>query len=171
MRAIFATLAVLIIGYPCALGMATPLAMIRGGGLAAERGILMRSGEAFQIFPEIKKVILDKTGTITKGEPKVKKIISFSDTTEEKVLHFAVATENLSEHPLARAIVDEANQRNIKISKAYNFRSYPGQGVKAQVDGSEVIVGKPGFLKANGIALESAKALIEDLEKMGSTKL
>jgi copper ion binding protein len=106
-RAIFGTLAVLVMGYPCALGMATPLAMIRGGGEAARKGILMRSGEAFQVFKDIKRVVLDKTGTITLGKPRVLDVYAVQGDARE-VLRLAASTESSSEHPLARAVVDRA---------------------------------------------------------------
>ncbi|MFQ5344069.1 MAG: heavy metal translocating P-type ATPase, partial [Anaerolineae bacterium] len=131
-RAIFATLAVLVMGYPCALGMATPLAMIRGGGVAAQKGILMRSGEAFQVLKDVEKVVLDKTGTITKGKPAVTDIIAdsrwqiadsrwqmadspFTSATDHQpsaishqLLRLAASAEQVSEHPLGRAIVEHA---------------------------------------------------------------
>ncbi|MGH2695236.1 MAG: heavy metal translocating P-type ATPase, partial [Actinomycetota bacterium] len=105
-RATFAALAVLVMGYPCALGMATPLAMIRGGGEAAERGILMRSGEAFQIMGDLRSIVLDKTGTITRGEPKVQSVVPVETGRESDVLRLAAAVESSSEHPLARAVED-----------------------------------------------------------------
>ncbi|MBI3091245.1 MAG: cation-translocating P-type ATPase, partial [Candidatus Tectomicrobia bacterium] len=98
-RAIFATMAALVMGYPCALGMATPLAMIRGGGLAARRGILMRSGEAFQVLKEVRKVVLDKTGTITRGKPEVVEVAPAEPYQEGQVLALAAAAESSSEHP------------------------------------------------------------------------
>ena len=108
MRAIFAAMAVLVMGYPCALGMATPLAMIRGGGMAALRGILMRSAEAFQVLKDVQKVVLDKTGTITRGEPAVVEVVTLSGKDTREALRVAAAAESASEHPLARAVVAAA---------------------------------------------------------------
>ncbi len=98
-RAVFATLAVLVMGYPCALGMATPLAMIRGGGMAAQKGILMRSGEAFQVFKDVQKVVLDKTGTMTRGEPQVVEVVPTEHLTADEVLALAAAAEHPSVRP------------------------------------------------------------------------
>jgi heavy metal translocating P-type ATPase len=166
-RAIFATLATLVMGYPCALGMATPLAMIRGGGMAAEKGILMRSGEAFQVFKDIKKVVLDKTGTLTKGKPRVVAVVSAEDTREQALLALASAVEAASEHPLARAIVEAA--KGVEVPEAREFQAIPGRGVKATVDGRSVLVGKPGFLAAEGLNLAQLDKQIAVLEEQGRT--
>lgn len=119
-RAIFAALAVLVMGYPCALGMATPLALIRGGGMAAERGILIRSSEAFPALKNLNKIVLDKTGTITKGKPVVVGIKAFNRYDDEQVLFAAAAVERLSEHPLARAIVKKAEELKSRRRKGSN---------------------------------------------------
>jgi P-type E1-E2 ATPase len=112
-RAVFATLAALVMGYPCALGMATPLAMIRGGGIAAQKGILMRSGEAFQTFKDVRKIVLDKTGTITRGKPAVTRVVPIKEDGERELLRLAASIEASSEHPLARAIVEYAVDEGI----------------------------------------------------------
>ncbi|MFQ5962205.1 MAG: heavy metal translocating P-type ATPase, partial [Candidatus Methylomirabilales bacterium] len=150
-RAIFATLAVLVMGYPCALGMATPLAMIRGGGMAAQQGILMRSGEAFQVFKDVKKVVLDKTGTITKGKPRVVEVVRTGHETESNVLMLAAAAESPSEHPLARAIV-EAADGHVSLG-ARDFEAIPGRGIRATIDNRPVLVGSPRFVADEGIDL------------------
>jgi Cu+-exporting ATPase len=131
-RGAFAALAVLVLGYPCALGMATPLALIRGGGMAANRGILMRSGDAFQIFPDITTIVLDKTGTITQGEPSVDSVVSFEDS-EADVLSTAASAEAFSEHPLADAILDYAHEREVAFPDPDEFESITGKGVRATV--------------------------------------
>ncbi|MCH7661406.1 MAG: cation-translocating P-type ATPase, partial [Euryarchaeota archaeon] len=131
-RGAFAALAVLVLGYPCALGMATPLALIRGGGMAANRGILMRSGDAFQIFPDITTIVLDKTGTITQGEPSVDSVVSFEDS-EADVLSTAASAEAFSEHPLADAILDYAHDREVAFPDPDEFESITGKGVRATV--------------------------------------
>lgn len=126
-RAALAALAVLVMGYPCALGMATPLAMIRGGGEAARNGILMRSGEAFQVFKDVKTIILDKTGTITIGKPRVLDVHALDgDTTE--VLRLAASAEASSEHPLARAVADRAEGQDIELTGAVDFEAVAGCG-------------------------------------------
>ncbi|MFQ5693508.1 MAG: heavy metal translocating P-type ATPase, partial [Nitrospinota bacterium] len=143
-RAIFAALAVLVMGYPCALGMAAPLAMIRGGGMAAQKGVLMRSGEAFQVFKDVRKVVLDKTGTLTRGKPQVVEVVSSGNGSEGNVLALAAAAESSSEHPLARAIVEEAEETG--YPEAEDFQALPGRGIKATVEGRQVLVGSPASL-------------------------
>jgi Cu+-exporting ATPase len=168
-RAIFATLAVLVMGYPCALGMSGPLAMIRGGGLAAEKGIFMRSGEAFEIFKDIKKIVLDKTGTITKGEPEVVKVIPLSGYAEKDVLQWAGSAESVSEHPLAQAIVNKALDEDIDFYDVEKFESTPGHGIVALLKGEEVRIGSFRYLTGEGIDYSEKQKEIEDLESQGRT--
>ncbi|GAC1652059.1 MAG: heavy metal translocating P-type ATPase [Gemmatimonadaceae bacterium] len=168
-RAIFAALAVLVMGYPCALGMATPLAMIRGGGMAAERGILMRSAEAFQALKDVKKVVLDKTGTITRGKPAVTMVVPLGGQTADEALRLAAAAERFSEHPLARAVVSAAERVEIVLPDADDFASVAGKGVTAAVEGHRVAVGSPAFIAGTGVDLESARAQIELLQSEGNT--
>src|SRR5256885_694487 len=121
-------------GYPCALGMATPLALIRGGGIAAEKGILLRSGAAFQVLPKIDTIALDKTGTVTRGKPTVIKVLTHEKESEEGVLYMAACVELSSEHPLARAIIDFCKKRCYTIPDpniVKSFDAIPGMGVKA----------------------------------------
>ncbi len=166
-RALFAALAVGVMGYPCALGMATPLALIRGGGMAAERGILMRSGEAFQVLGSLTHVVLDKTGTITEGKPAVIEVVARSG--DEEALRLAAAAESSSEHPLARAIVDAARERGLEVPGAEAFTSHSGQGVEATIEGSRVLVGKPGFVEAEDVDLTPLRERFEALEAEGNT--
>ena len=127
-KAVFAALSVLVMGYPCALGMSTPLAMMRGGGIAAARGILMRSGEAFQVFGQIGRAVLDKTGTLTAGKPAVVELVPVPGVSQTELLAAAAAAEASSEHPLARAIVQAALGRELDIPDASDFASETGQG-------------------------------------------
>lgn len=168
-RAAFAALAVLVMGYPCALGMATPLAMIRGGGMAAGRGILMRSAEAFQVMREIRRVVLDKTGTLTLGRPAVARVEALADFPEELVLRLAAAAESHSEHPLASAIVAAAQARGIDVPDATAFQAMPGKGVSALIEGNVVAVGSPRFMAARGVDLSAALARAESLQESGHT--
>ncbi|MBA2319523.1 MAG: heavy metal translocating P-type ATPase [Deltaproteobacteria bacterium] len=168
-RATFATLAVLVMGYPCALGMATPLAMIRGGGMATERGILMRSGEAFQVMQELRTIVLDKTGTITRGEPAVRDVVPAGGTDAAELLRVAAAAEASSEHPLARAIEEAAEERGIELAVVDDFRSHTGRGVEVHLEGRRVLVGKPGFLAEGAIAIEALAERREALESQGET--
>jgi heavy metal translocating P-type ATPase len=165
-RGIFAALAVLVMGYPCALGMATPLAMIRGGGMAAEKGILIRSAAAFQVMKDLGKVVLDKTGTITRGKPGVTDVVPLGRATEDEVLRLAAAAEKPSEHPLARAIVECAESRGIALPGVGRFKAYPGLGVRAEVGGGKVAVGSLRFLRQEG---EVKGELAGGLEAEGKT--
>ena len=131
-RGAIAALAVLVLGYPCALGMATPLALIRGGGMAANRGVLMRSGDAFQILPTVDHVVLDKTGTLTVGEPAVSEVVALAGT-EEDVVRTAASAEAFSEHPLADAILGYADERDVEYADPETFDSVTGNGVRATV--------------------------------------
>ncbi|MDP8957857.1 MAG: heavy metal translocating P-type ATPase [Actinomycetota bacterium] len=168
-RATFAALAVLVLGYPCALGMSTPLAMIRGGGEAAEKGILMRSGEAFQIMGEIRTVVLDKTGTITRGEPRVRAVVAVGEPDEDGVLATAASAESASEHPVARAIEEAAEDRGLEAAFPDDFQSHTGKGVEATIAGSRLLVGKPGFLAEQGIDLAAVRDQMARLEGQGLT--
>ena len=167
-RGVFAALAVLVLGYPCALGMATPLALIRGGGKAANRGILMRSGDAFQIFPDIDHIVLDKTGTITVGEPTVNDVVVL-DGDETEVLATAASAEAFSAHPLADAILDYTDSVGVEYADPEGFDSVTGKGVRATVEGDDVVVGKPGWLTAEGIELTAVSDEIERLQHRGLT--
>ena len=168
-RAIFATLAVFVMGYPCALGMATPLAMIRGGGMAAERGILMRSGEAFQVLKDIRKIVLDKTGTLTAGNPAVVDVIAVTSGGANEALRLAAAVESVSEHPLARAIVAEANAKGLALPTVKDFVATPGRGVEATVEARRVAVGSPAYIEREGVALGRARKLLESQQEAGHT--
>ncbi|MFB6202246.1 MAG: heavy metal translocating P-type ATPase [Halorhabdus sp.] len=167
--AAFAALAALVLGYPCALGMATPLALIRGGGEAARRGILMRSGDAFQVFQDVDHIVLDKTGTITEGEPAVDTVVGIGDHAEVEVLRTAASAEAFSEHPLADAILDHADDHDVSFPDPTEFDSVTGKGVRATVDGDDVLVGKPGWLDEEGIDLSRAREEIERLQGKGLT--
>lgn len=163
-RALFAALAVLVMGYPCALGMATPLAMIRGGGLAAERGILMRSGEAFQALTRVDTVILDKTGTLTVGAPRVADVVPAPGWDRAGVLRLAASAEAHSEHPLGEAIVEAARGEGLEPEEVADFEAVTGQGVRGTLGGEEVLVGKLGYLESSGVdvsSLAEAQARLE----------
>jgi len=168
-RAVFASLAVLVMGYPCALGMATPLAMIRGGGMAAERGILMRAGEAFQVLKDVRKVVFDKTGTLTAGKPAVVQVLALNGWGREDALGLAAAVEEASEHPLARAIGAAAKEANAQIARAEAFQATPGQGVTARVDARKVSVGNPAFAEQLGADLAPARGEIERMQSEAQT--
>ncbi len=167
-KAIYASFAALVMGYPCALGMSTPLAMIRGGGEAALKGILMRSGEAFQVFKDVKKVVLDKTGTLTEGEPEVTEIRAF-EVDERYLLALAASLESNSEHPVAKAILREAERRGIAIREVSNFRNMAGFGVEGAVDGREVVIGSVRLMEEKGVSLREFLPEIDEMEEKGET--
>ncbi|MDE3025367.1 MAG: heavy metal translocating P-type ATPase, partial [Acidobacteriota bacterium] len=168
-RAIFAALAALVMGYPCALGMATPLAMIRGGGIAAGKGILMRSGEAFQVFGEIGHVLFDKTGTLTAGKATVVELAPAGGVTDAELLRVAAAAEDPSEHPLARAIVQAADERELELPEADEFESETSQGIRASVEGAAMLVGKPDWIAKQGIELDTLAERRQVMEARAQT--
>ena len=139
--AIVSTVAVLVIACPCALGLATPTALMVGSGMGAEHGILIRSGEAIQTLKDVKIVVFDKTGTITKGKPEVTDIVTEAGFDEEELLHAAASAEWGSEHPLGRAIVDRAQLGALALDEPQEFQAFRGRGVVATVDGRQVLVG------------------------------
>ncbi|MCE7735217.1 MAG: cadmium-translocating P-type ATPase [Candidatus Heimdallarchaeota archaeon] len=170
-RAIFATLAVLVLGYPCALGMATPLAMIRGGGLAAQKGILMRSGEAFQVFKDVSIVALDKTGTITEGKPSVVEVLPTNGTKASTLMTIAAAAERNSEHPLALAIVKYSELQNYDFGDVVleDFQAISGSGIRVFVNQAEIVLGSPRFLKEEMVDLFLMSDQIAEMENKGWT--
>ena len=163
-RAIYAAVTVLVMGYPCALGMATPLALIRGGGMAAERGILIRSGESFQILKDITHVVLDKTGTLTEGKPEVKHIDTFNGFERSAVLRLAASAELPSEHPLGRAIVSTAEDENLDFPSTSGFEAVTGAGVEVTVASRKVLVGTIRLLASRGIDVTQAEHALQTYE-------
>ena len=145
--ALTAAISVLIIACPCALGLATPTAIMVGTGKAAENGILVRGGEALETTRKIDTIVLDKTGTLTQGRPSVAGIFPEDGFTEEELLRLAAAAEVGSEHPLAGAIVARAQEAGLDLPKAESFASITGRGVRAIVDGREVLVGNRAIVK------------------------
>ena len=171
-RAVFASLSVLVMGYPCAVGISTPLSIVRGGGEAAERGVLMRTGEAFQALRKVTTVIFDKTGTLTEGKPALHEIHP-RGVSEEELIALAAAVESASEHPLAQAVVQAAFDRGLDVPEVEDFDAIAGKGVVARLAGSPaaevVVAGSPGFLKERGIDTEPLEARIETLQAAGRT--
>lgn len=167
-RAVFAGLSVLVMGYPCAIGISAPLSIVRGAGLAAEHGVLMRTGEAFQGFRLVKQIVLDKTGTLTEGRPVVREVEP-AGVSEAELLALAAAAEASSEHPLAQAIVTAAFERGATPPDVTSFEAVPGQGVIAHISGREVLVGSPRFLLERGVGLIGLEERIDVLEAAGRT--
>jgi Cu+-exporting ATPase len=169
-RAVFAGLSVLVMGYPCAVGISAPLSIVRGAGEAADKGILMRTGEAFQGFRLVRQIVLDKTGTLTEGHPFVHEIEPVG-ISEEELLMLAATAEASSEHPLAQAVVNVAFERGVDFPSAQSFEAIPGKGVQAQIGSDEVLVGSPAFLMERGIDLAALVDAIRRLEEKGRTVL
>jgi Cu+-exporting ATPase len=161
--AIVSATTVLIIACPCALGLATPMSVMVGVGKAAEAGVLIRNGEALQTASKISAMILDKTGTITLGAPKVTDVLVAGEHDEQAVLRLAATLESGSEHPLAMAIVESAQERGIEMGKVSNFNAIAGHGVQAEVDGKTLLFGNEKLMRERAIELgdfvEKAQAL------------
>ncbi|HEV2549428.1 MAG TPA: cation-translocating P-type ATPase [Stellaceae bacterium] len=167
-RAVFAALSVLVMGYPCAVGISAPLSIVRGAGEAADHGVLMRTGEAFQTYRLVTYVLLDKTGTLTEGRPMVREIEALG-VSESELLAIAAAAESSSEHPLAAAVVKEAFEHGATPPEVETFEALPGKGVVARIDGCEVLVGNPKFLGERDVDLTPFADRIGALEEAGRT--
>jgi len=149
--AIVSATTVLIIACPCALGLATPMSVMVGVGKAAEAGVLIRNGEALQTASKISAMILDKTGTITLGSPKVTDIVTQTGFKQDQVLQLAASLESGSEHPLALAIVESAKERNLTLDKVESFNAIAGQGVEALAVGQALLFGNEKLMRERGI--------------------
>lgn len=163
------SVSVLVIACPCALGLATPTAIMVGTGLGARKGVLIKGGDALETAHKIKYVIFDKTGTITQGQPKVTDLVAADNRNEDDVLKIAAALEKPSEHPLAEAIVNKASEANVKIADANEFQAIPGQGVRAKLEYKEYFLGNQKLMKSLGIDLQSVRDELEKLESQGKT--
>jgi Cu+-exporting ATPase len=167
--AIFAAVAVLVISCPCALGLATPTAIMVGGGVAAEHGILFRSSEAIQVAKDIKAIAFDKTGTLTVGRPSVVEVVAAGGTDERRLLEVAAALEHASEHPIAVAILEKAEETGIKPEMPQDFSSRAGFGLTGTIDGKSAILGKVEFLRESGIDVEQYSDAAHALQAKGQT--
>jgi len=147
---------VLIIACPCALGLATPTAIMVGTGRGAEQGVLIKSGEALETAHRINTIILDKTGTLTRGEPAVTDLTALNGFNGRDVLRWAASAEWGSEHPLATAIVRHANEQGLDLPRPDRFEAIPGKGIEAVVDSRTVLVGNPELYAAHGVSLDGA---------------
>lgn len=162
---------VLVVSCPCALGLATPTAIMVGTGRGAANGILIKSAEALENAHDIKTVILDKTGTVTEGRPVVTDVISRPPFSKEELLMNAASLERLSEHPLAKAVVDEAAKSDIGFIPVEDFRQIPGQGISGRVSGHTILAGNLRMMRENGIADSSLDEESHRLAKEGKTPL
>jgi Cu+-exporting ATPase len=169
--AMLAFVAVLIISCPCALGLATPTSIIVGTGLGAEKGILIREGSALETAQRIDTLILDKTGTLTTGEPRVTDVMPVGAQTAESVLQLAGSAEKDSEHPLGRAIVQEAVRRGLSLSEPTDFESLTGFGIRASLNGKEILIGNEGIAAAHGVELSEQGVQLARLSAGGKTPM
>jgi Cu+-exporting ATPase len=163
--ALVSTVAVLVIACPCALGLATPTALMVGSGMGAENGILIRTGEAIQTFKDVKVVVFDKTGTITKGRPEVTDVVAVNGASESSLLRLAASAEKGSEHPLGRSIVEKAEKEGLNLDDLKEFKAVRGRGVTATVNGRRIIVGTRRLMQEQGLdpsQLESSLQALED---------
>jgi len=161
----------LIIACPCALGLATPTSLTVGIGKGAEQGILIRSGDALQTTMRLQTIVLDKTGTITKGKPELTYVVADNGFDEDDILRLAAAVERSSEHPLATAIVDGAKARSIALPEIANFKAIPGHGVEADVEGKHVLLGNAKLMARYDIPLGRLEAEARHLADDGKTPM
>ena len=164
-------ISVLVIACPCALGLATPTAIMVGTGFGAKRGILIKSSAALEEAGHVGVVLLDKTGTITNGKPKVVDIQVFNDYSTEEVLKIAASIEKHSEHPLGKAIVEEAEKQEFDVLPIEQFQSISGMGIQGIVDGKEVLLGNHLLLQNQGIAVDEFNAVIDGVASKGQTAM
>jgi len=158
--------AVLVIACPCALGLATPTAIMVGTGKGAEKGMLFKNSEALETAHRLRTVVLDKTGTITVGEPSVTDLVG-----DDEVLRLAASAELGSEHPLGQAVVAEAQARNLELTEPQDFEAVAGRGIRAAVEGRSVLVGKPGWIESQDLSLEQIQGSIEALQAAARTAI
>ena len=168
--ALIRLVAVLVIACPCALGLATPTAVMVGTGSGARRGILFRSSEALERAKQVSVVVIDKTGTITRGEPVVREVVAF-DGDQARLLRLAASAELRSEHPLAEAVLVEARRRDLTLSEPEHFEALAGRGVTASVDGAGILVGTRSFLEEHGVETSSLADAAARIESDAQTPL
>ena len=163
--------AVLIIACPCALGLATPTAIMVGTGKGAEQGVLIRSAEALETAHKVHAVVLDKTGTLTRGRPAVTDIIPLGELSETELLRLAASAERGSEHPVGEAIVEAAAQRQLKLEEAQEFQAVPGHGIRAHVNGASLLLGNTALLQDASVPLDGAESRGQELSHQGKTPM
>ncbi len=170
-KALTAGVAVLVISCPCALGLATPVAIMVGTGKGAEYGVLVKSAEALELLHRVDTVVLDKTGTVTEGKPRVTDVYPGQEVTAEELLCVAASLEQPSEHPLAEAIVREAASRSIPLAPVSEFEAVHGRGVKAQLQGGRYLAGNRAMMEEAGIPTGQFSAIADQLAEEGKTPL
>src|SRR5713226_6278144 len=170
-HAIVNAVAVLIIACPCALGLATPMSIMVGTGRGATAGVLVRNARALEVMEKVDTLIVDKTGTLTEGKPRLVTVQAFPGCSDEDALRLAASLERASEHPLAHAIVEGARERGVALAPVSEFSSETGGGVKGRVEGREIWVGSARFLESLGVSIEAANERAEELRAEGQTTL
>ena len=166
---ILTSVSVLVIACPCALGLATPTAIMVGTGKGAKSGILIKGGDVLETTHKIKNIIFDKTGTLTHGKPEVTNVVVVGNVKESEIISLAASIEHESEHPLADAIVNYANSKNTEFAKITGFQSTPGQGVSAKISGKTYYVGNEKLMHENKVRLGDSGSAINYLEQQGKT--
>jgi Cu+-exporting ATPase len=166
--ALVAAVSVLIIACPCALGLATPMSIMVGTGHGARHGVLVKKAEALEVLEKVNTIVVDKTGTLTEGKPRLQKVISLDNLPENEVLSLAASLEKSSEHPLAEAIVKGAEERNAEFVNVGNFESVTGKGIFGTADGRKVLLGNIKLMKDNGIDF-SNNGKADELRAEGQT--
>lgn len=169
--ALKASVAVLVIACPCALGLATPTAIMVGTGKGAQSGILIKGGEALETAHKIKHIVFDKTGTITKGKPVLTDVLPLGKKDKNEILKIAASIENNSEHPLAEAIVDKSKEEDIELISVDDFEALPGKGLKSRLFGKDYFFGNPAFMGEQGVDITPFNDNIKMLEKDGKTTM
>ena len=168
-HALVSAVAVLIIACPCALGLATPMAIMVGSGRGATAGVLLKNAEALERLEKVDTLVVDKTGTLTEGRPKLVSVVTFGGTSESDAVRLAAALERSSEHPLAAAIVSAARDRAIEVSSAVDFRSVSGKGIVGQVDGVRVALGNLAMMEDAGVNTDIAQSKADAFRREGQT--
>jgi len=167
--AFIAGVSVLVISCPCALGLATPTAIMVGTGKGAENGILIKSGASLEIAHKIDSIVIDKTGTITKGKPEVTRLINYSNFSDTEILKLSASIESKSEHPIAETIVNYAKSKQLEIYGCEDFKAFPGYGLKGKVNNKEILIGTKELMLENNIVLDVIEQDALKLEETGKT--
>ncbi len=168
-HALVNAVAVLIIACPCALGLATPIAIMVGTGRGAQAGVLIKNAEALERMEKVDTLVIDKTGTLTDGKPRVASVVTLPGRDENELLRLVASVEQGSEHPLGAAVVEAAKSRSLVLASGSEFQSHTGRGVSGQVDGHKVLIGNERLLEENGISAEALAQKAEELRRGGET--
>ncbi len=169
--ALISMVAVLVIACPCALGLATPTAVMVGTGKGAENGLLIKGAEHLESAQRVTTVVLDKTGTITKGKPEVTDVISLGTFSENELVQLAASAEKGSEHPLGEAIVNQAKEKELRLQDGTNFKAVPGHGIEVEIDNKKVSIGNKKLMHKNSVEINDALPRMEELEGQGKTAM